>query len=525
MRSTFSGLEVAKRALFSQQTALQTTGHNIANANTKGYTRQIVNLTASRPLEAPGLMRSNTPGQLGQGVEFDSIKRIREGFLDQQFYHENKNLGSWTVRKDALEKLESILNEPSETGVRQVIENFWNAWQVVSKEPENATARAALKESAIALSDGFNHTSKQFQDLAGDLTENITVKLNEANQMLTQVARLNQEIFRVEGLGNSANDLRDQRDLLADDLSKILGVTVREAPGGYDISLGGAALVTGIEVNTVLTPADMEAMYQSGQLDSGEVHGMIYSRDEYVASYQFQLDSMVKVLVEGEVEVTLPQGTVVPKGTVINGVPYNGDVASRTLGSDTKVKVKGINGLHALGYTLDDPPKSGVPFFTMKDGYTTWSAASLQLNPDIKNKVSNIATSGRVIEEGGVEKVVKGNNIIALELAGLRNKRFDFEPSPTGTPILTNGSFDEFYRAMVGQLGVQAQEANRQQVNQKALVDQVEGRRQSVSGVSLDEEMANLIKYQHAYNAAARAMTSNDEILDKVINGMGVVGR
>lgn len=551
MRSTFGGLEISKRSLFAQQTALSTTGHNIANANTKGYTRQVVNLTASRPIEVPGLMRSNIPGQLGQGVEFDSINRIREGFLDNQFRNENKEYGSWTIRKDVLEKLEAITNEPSETGIRSVIEKFWSAWQDVSKEPENTTARAALKESTLAMTNSFNHVSQQLSDLNRDITENIGVKVREVNVILDQVARMNNEIFRVEGLGNDANDLRDQRDLMVDDLSKIVNITVDNTSGGYNIRMGNTELVNGINVITSFVDPNsnsdaagitFESAFEEGSLTSGEVYGMIYARDNYLADYEGQLDAMIATLVEGDVEITLPAGTVlppkVPKGTLLNGTEYTGTEtltdAQRVLTTDTVIKVKGLNAIHQLGYSLTTPVKSGIPFFTSKDESGKFTAASIQINPLIESDIGNLAASARVLtdsnnnivtDSAGNEILVKGNNAIALAAASLRNKPFSFDPDETGATILRNGTFDEFYRAIVGQMGVQSQEASRQATNQQMLVEQVDARRQSVSGVSLDEEMANMIKYQHAYNAAARAMTTFDEMLDKIINSMGVVGR
>lgn len=565
MASTFGGIEISKRALFAQQAALSTTGHNIANANTKGYTRQVVNLVASRPMEAVGMMRSNAPGQIGTGVEYDSIKRIREGFLDHQFYNESKEYGSWKVRQDTLEKLEAITNEPSDTGIRQVIEKFWNAWQTVSKEPENTTARAALKESAVAMTDSFNHTAQQLTDLKNDLTENVGVKVSEVNSILSQVASLNNEIFRVEGLGNDANDLRDQRDLLVDNLSQIMNINVEDSEGGYNIKMGNTELVHGISVTNKFADAaqsssggstgsdgiptiTFEDAYKSGDLNSGEVYGMIYSRDNYLTSYRFQLDSMVQTMVGGQVTITVPAGSVLPKqvpaGTIVNdgtsSKTYDGTEqltdSERIMKKDVQVTLNGLNALHELGYSLDSPPQSGIPFFTMKSGATTLDAASIQVNPDIVANVGKIASSMRVETTkdnqgndiisltNGNETVVKGNNSVALAIATLRESKFNFDPQSTGIPILVNGSFDEFFRAIVGQLGVQTQEAQRQADNQKALVDQVDSRRQSVSGVSNDEEMANMIKYQHAYNAAARVMTTFDEMLDKVINGMGRVG-
>jgi flagellar hook-associated protein 1 FlgK len=323
------------------------------------------------------------------------------------------------------------------------------------------------------------------------------------------------------------------------------------------VRMGSITLVQGIEVvnsfaETPVPSSDgsvtlpeagitFDDAFKSGDLTSGEVYGMIESRDTYVTSYQFQLDSMVKALAEGNVKVTLPAGSVLPPklpaGTVIGSTTYTGlenlTDSQRVLAADTEVTVAGLNGLHALGYSLENPPQSGIPFFTLKAGASSFSAASIKLNPELEANVSKIVASSRVLtdangnivrDSSGRETLVKGNNDIALLAAGLRNSRFDFDPQSTGIPILTNGTFDEFFRAIVGQLGVQSQEAQRQASNQKVLVDQVDSQRQAVSGVSLDEEMANMIVYQHAYNAAARAMTTFDELLDKVINGMGRVG-
>jgi len=527
MRSSFTGIEMAKRSLFTQQAALATTGHNIANANTRGYTRQVVNMVAAKPIEAVGLIRSNIPGQMGQSVEFDHIDRIREKFLDNQFMNENKNLGDWEIRKDTLDKLEAIVNEPSDTGIRQVIEGFWNSWQELSKSPENLTARVLVKERALALTDAFNHTGKQLDDLSKDLTENIEVKVKESNSMISSVAKLNNEIFRVEGLGDNANDLRDQRDLLIDDLSKIMNITVTEDPSGYNVRMGNVQLVTGQNVSTVLTSAIFRSSFVSGDLNSGQVNGMITARDKNVANFKFQLDSMIQVIATGDIKVILPKGTVIPNGTTVNGTVYSNANGNRTLSEDLEVTVKGINGLHALGYSgVSGSVTPGVPFFTLKAGETKFSANSVTVNPTIVENVANISTSMRTYMdpiEG--EKVVKGNNDMALLVSSVRRKNVNFDPDGTGKPILTDGTFDEFYRSLVGELGVQTQEATRQMYNQKILVDQVESNRQSVSGVSLDEEMANMIKFQHAYNAAARTLTTFDEMLDKVINSMGLVGR
>lgn len=524
MRSTFTGIEMSKRSLFTQQAALQTTTHNISNAGTRGYTRQVVNMVAARPQEAVGMMGSTIPGQMGQGVEFDHIYRVRERFLDDQYYNENKNLGDWSVRYNTLEKLEKIINEPSDTGIRQVIQNFWNSWQELSKAPDDLTARSVVKESALALTDAFNHTATKLNDLTNDLTSNINIMTTQINSIADGISRLNAEIYRIEGLGNNANDLRDQRDVLMDDLSRLVNVTRTEGDQGYIVSVGGMELVNG-RTATAVSSDDMIEAYQSGDLNSGELHGTIYSRDVTVVKYREQLDTMVRSLVEGDVTVTLPAGSVVPEGTIVNGVPVTGDVVARTLAQDTAITVKGINGLHQLGYTMTDPPQTGPPFFTLKPGATRFSAESITVNPDIVSNVGLIASSTRMIDENGQEVLVKGNNTLSLLMAGLKNTKFNYASANPADSVLGSGTLDEYFQAFVGQIGVQTQEAERQTFNQMLLAEQIDMRRQSVSGVSPDEEMANMIRFQHAYNAAARALTVFDEALDKLINGTGVVGR
>ncbi|MCU6708444.1 flagellar hook-associated protein FlgK [Paenibacillus sp. J5C_2022] len=518
MPSTFHGLETARRSLFATQSALNTTGHNIANANTVGYSRQVVNLSASRPMEALGYTKSVAAGQLGTGVEVTSITRIRERFLDNQFRNEYKSHGNFTVQLDTLSKLEGIVNEPSDTGLRTVIANFWNSWSDLSKNPENADGRKVVMEQTMAMVDAFNYTAKQLSDLKADLTENVQINLDTVNSLASSIHQLNSEITRIEGLGDNANDLRDQRDLLADELSGLVNIRVEEGQDGYNISMGSVQLVPAV-AGAELDMAAIESAFASGDLNSGEIYGTIHSRDHFVQGYMNELDNLVQTMAYGEFEITLPAGSVLPEGTVLEGVTYSG--ANRTLAEDTIVKVQGLNGLHQLGYNLSG--EKGEPFFTTAAGAVGGiTAANITLNPNIAANSNLIATSMRVMmNPDGTETVVKGNNGLAVLFSQMRDVRFDFDQSATGE---NKNTVDAYFRSVVGQLGVQAAEATRMQKNQHIIVEQVDSRRQSVSGVSLDEEMSNLIKFQHAYNAAARNMTMIDEVLERVINGMGRVG-
>lgn len=519
MTSTFHSIETAKRSLFTQTAALNTTGHNISNANTEGYTRQRVNMRAAIPIEAYGMNRSIAPGQLGTGVEYGSITRIREGFLDSQYRNEASANGDWSIQTDTLKKLEGIYNEPSDTGIRKVLDNFWNSWSDLSKDPENVTARRIVKENATALTDAMNYMSGQLSNLSQDLTTNVGVKATEVQTYLTSIADLNKSIVRIEGLGDNANDLRDQRDLLTDKLSKIINVSVQDTDTGYSISMGGQALVVGdqvqVQVDAGATPEErgafLESAYSAGTLNRGEAYGMLYSRETYVKDYSKQLDDLANTIANGKIEITLPKGSVLPDGLSV--AAPDGSTVSGTLAEDTKVVVNGINGLHHLGYTLDGTTTPGIDFFT---GTT---AATIKLNSSISANPNLIASSLRTEGTGTDKKVIKGNNTLASIMSNLKQSKF------LSTDGSRNATVDSYYSSMVGQLGVQSQEASRQSKNSDVLIQQVESSRQSVSGVSLDEEMAEMIKFQHAYSASARFMTTFDQLLDKLINSTGVVGR
>lgn len=522
MRSTFHGLEIAKRGLFSHQTALSTTGHNIANAATEGYSRQRVNLTAARPIEVPALNRTVTPGQLGTGASFDSITRLREKFLDDQFRNEAQSLGSWNVQKDTLEKIEILFNEQTENGLSKVIDEFWNSWHVLSSKPDDLTARHVLKQNAIAMLDHFKYLDAKLTELATDIQTNIDIKTEEANTYITQIAQLNEEIRRIEGLGHHANDLRDKRDLLTDKLAGLAHINVTEqVDGTYTITLAGAGteLVNGA-VATLIGDQGVDV----AQITGGELHGMNVSLG-IVSEYQAHLNAMLKGLIYGQVTVTIPEGSILAADLVDeegNVILPQGEPAP----SDITITVNGINGLHSLGWTLRTTtdgngnvvPQGNIPFF-VPPNEANFSIQNVTLNPEIVDDVGLIAASLRLDTDG---TVLMGNGALALLMAQLRHHKFNFDPSQGAKGV---GTFEDYLRSVVGSLGVQTKYATDHVEKQKVSINAIENRRQSVSGVSLDEEMTNLIRFQHAYNASARAMTTMDQVLDRIINQMGIVGR
>lgn len=529
MVSSFHGLETSKRALLTQQVALNTVGHNISNASTDGYSRQRVNLTNASPLYAPGFNRVHTPGQIGTGVEYSSITRVRDSYLDMQYRRENQENGYYSVYNSTMESIQTIINEPSDNGVSAIMDKFWNSLEVLNRDPNLLSARVDLIGSAQNMADTFNKIGTSLTTLESDIEGNINIKLGEANNLLNGIAELNETIRKIELLGDNANDYRDQRDVLIDKLSKVTDVQYAEDVNGMvSIYVGGAQVVNG-NAATPLTTANVAS------ITGGEIAGYKKSQED-IELVRDQLNAMINTFVNGEIDVTMPNGyktseDMVAKNDVTvtddNGVETTiaaGTVipAGSKITSSVTFTVNGFNGVHRLGYSLNSPAETGLNFFTTKDGSNNFSIDNIQVNPEIQKDTNKVAASGQYELNGTDMSTIKGNSDVALALTSLRNTKFTY---PNNLTSLSSGTTDDYFRAFVSDLGTRASIAETNYDRSSDLVDNVDIRRQSVSGVNLDEEFTDMLRFQHAYNAAARNMTAVDEMLDRIINNMGIVGR
>jgi len=470
MVSSFHGLELGKRALTASQAQITTTSHNIANANTKGYSRQQVLVDPSHALS---IYTNGKTSQLGTGVLINSIIRVRDQYLDQQYRNQTSGYGEWSIKQETLSQLESVINEPSETGLSQAINEFWDAWENLANHPDSMPARAVITERVQALIDMVKSMDQSMDTITNTLKNKQTNKLDEANHLIDQIAELNKSI---KIAGNNANDLLDQRDVLVEELSKLVNVKVEEKNGMYNIKLeDDTSLINGLTVENHLN--------LNSAMTSGELVGLSKSI-ETVNDYQTKLTNMVKDLIFGEMTLKIPN-------------------------SETVITVNGINGLSQLGWSLVEDENgnslNGAPIF--KADPDQFSLKSLEINPDIKNNLGLIAASLRSEQVNGQTKVIIGNGELAQLIASLRLGDAN-----------NNNNIGSSFQTLVSQLGEQSNTAMNQLKYQEASLIATENRRQSITGVSLDEEMANLIKYQHAYNAAAKIVTVTDEILDTLIN-------
>lgn len=392
--STFHTLETGNRGLSAAQASLSTTGQNIANANTKGYSRQQVNTSSSASLE---VWTSQGSGQLGTGVSIDSVMRVRDRFLDQQYRTHTAEFSEWQTKSEALGSVETILGEPGDNGLNASMGRLWSAWQDLASDPTNSAVQAVVKERAQAFADVAKTIDRSMGDLTVELNERSTAAQKDAQTLISRIEELNKNIMRT---GPQANNLRDERDAAVDELSQLMDIKVTEkTDGSYAIALASnnQPVKAGEAIDIEAAGGKLGGLAQAAATVTG------YRENIQVAVTEF--------------------------------AKANGNVFENVAGGELSVA---------------------------KD-------AQLELPKGLDEDVKKVQAD---------------------------------------------------FRSLVSGLGAEAQSAGYAVSSQQQLMVSTENRRQSVAGVSLDEEMSNLVKFQHAYNAAARLVSTTDEMLDTIINRM-----
>lgn len=671
MRSTFSGFNTVVRGLYAQQVSLDTVGHNVSNANTAGYSRQNVNLSTTNP---ESLYISTGVAQIGTGVQTTSITRARNTFYDQQMWKESASLGYGQATESMLGKIEGVFQEPSDTGVQTVLNRFWSALQTLSTNASDNSARTALRQRGVELVNAVQHSAQQLKDMVSDINSTIKIKVDNINQISSEIYSLNRQISNIEfGGTDHANDLRDRRDLLVDQLSSVAGITVTEdSKSNYTVQMSGVTLVNGNGFTKLEAKSSQDAdygyevtnVYEPGtaspiNFSNGELKGLIDSRDDAnigAKGYLDKLSTVSQFLLQDfnevhragyglddstgnnffgdntvnystdsgafnkndwlkalEVNQTLFDANGLAKiaaktrpGTLsvtkvgagaagdmtVDGA-YNGtspanfevriDAVNTVIKSNSSSANLTYTGTSQGNFMLRVDDISGAGAVTKasysSDGGTTWKQASYDsgtdqwtLQGDVKVQIgtSTNNTKGNTYTFSTIPGTVTGVSYktdsgtfktatldpttntwvlgsgvrvnIAADAANAAGGSYTFaisqgEASGDNAVLLGNrlktdqrdlldkASLDTYYGGIIAALGVQSQNSQRLTENQKTLVDQIDNWRQSVSGVNIDEEMSNMIRFQKGYNSAARVLTTMDEMLDKLINGTGTVGR
>jgi flagellar hook-associated protein 1 FlgK len=507
MSSTFSCYSIAKSGIYVSQRALEVLGHNISNADTVGYVRQQTMLSENCPQIYGGK-------QIGTGVSVSEVRQLRSLFLDNAYRKENSTKNYWTTIQSTVEDIEAVLDSLSESsGLSIAIDEFFQGWEELAKDPENNSAREAVREYGNSFAEVVNQIEEQLDAIQSSLDKQIYALVKEINSISDQVAELNQKILVSEISGQNANDYRDEMNSLLDTLSGYVKIDVSEAETGMlNVKLGGMNIVNG---NKSL---HMECIYNDSNgtfakvvwknsglkvnITDGKLSGLIDARGDVDGS-------------KGSAE----NGSPVESGTGEEDVDNDSEAYSFSSGSDNLIPqfrkglnmlvnllARKINALHESGIGLDG--STGVSFFVKIDESLPFEAGNIKVNPDLDDP-DKIAAS---------KTGAAGDSDIANEIVDFRDSKY-FKNETLKMNI------DDFYTILIDWIGTTGQEAEAFAENQSSLVLMADNSRQSLSAVSMDEELSNMIKYQHAYNANARVMTTIDSMMDKIINGMGVAGR
>lgn len=468
MPSLFSSLNVSLQALLAQQESLQVIEHNVANANTPGYRRQEAVLSAGIATNLSVGRAPGSIGELGTGVVVERIKRYSLDFMDVRYRDEISESKKWSLTADTLNQVETTLAENSSDGITAHLDDFWNQWQALSNDPTNQTYRAAVMDSAKNLAAAFNTRSAKLANLRTDQNLNLVQRAQEVNDLASQIAELNGEIAHVLATNDQPNDLMDKRDVALDRLSELTGATSHIQDNGEAIvSINGHVLVGGQQTYKIVTKynssvADIQwADGQTFTANTGELSALLDVRDTVIPNLQKGLDNAAAAVIQA------------------------------------------VNSIHNPTAAATAPPSN---IFTPLAGGTTVGAAGLmQVNPALTTADILDATSA-----------APGDGSIAQAIANIRL---------ASQATLGNMTINDYYTDQATGLGLQIQNATNNAKNHDVVAGALSDQRDSFTGVNLDEEAANLVEAQKAYQAATRVFNAMDEMMDRIINGLGLVGR
>lgn len=563
MSGLFATLNTSKGAMYTQQQSINITSHNIANAGTPGYSRQHGVQQTARPQTVTGA------GQVGTGVVMNEIQRTRNIFLDFQIRKESSSKGMYDVREQYLTEIEAVFNEPSNTGLSKLLSEFFDGWQSLSTNPEKSDARTIVAEKAKTLANELNHSYKNLSKISENSKNEIQQSIFDINNIFDQLNSVNEEIKTVTVAGNNPNDLMDRRDLLLDELSAKFGISTKNesynsmtlTPDGLSninlLNTDGSTKISKLGFVNEITPVDNNAAfpkdikiiyYKNGDVTSDKnkvevtVNMTKAEYDELNKSRTLWTDK------DGNIETTGGKLKIFSPDTGSLGgvlsVYKDIDGYIDQMNSLAKAISYSVNAIHKGGYT-PEAGKTAIDFFVNKNDnlkIDEINAGNIQVNTDIISDPMKIQTGVSAISgktDGkralaiaqlrdlamniqDVNSSTKFNDFVEkhFEDFNIGTGKFPDGKIPVGKNLVTGMKIEGYYKNSINKLGIQSQEAQRIVKNQETLLEGLVTRRTSVSGVSMDEEMVNLVQFQHAYQANAKMISTVDELLDVVINGL-----
>ncbi len=625
MQSTFSGVEIARRGILAHAQQLRTTGHNLSNINTPGYSRQRVTLASEVPRYMPGATRAELAGQIGQGVNIQSIRRQKDLQIEEQIIAQSHKQGFWDTRSKYIGRLEDIQNEvDNNSSLRGAFDRYWSSWEELSLYPQEMSVRLQLVERTQTLTAMIRERSQQLDAVQDALHVEIDFTVSKINELAKEIATLNSSIQQARSLQIEPNDLLDRRDMFLQELGGLVNITTSNKDSDeFMVHTNGKILVQGKKARSfsfsenatgIGTGVEYQVYWQdSGDLvdrSGGKLSALLQLRDDDVrqeiqtlntfsislihntneihrqgisltnetglnffterptvlnalGNYDVDLDGTFDqsriYSVAGTNTLALNQqigfsGTLTVSGREGDStiqIPYNGtdtveDIITRINTSGAEV-VASLNTQGQLSFEataandkanvdfviryLEDSGQflvgySGMLLQSGAAGSFNWQtanavdalqsldnvsvapflnpASSLELNPAIANDVRRVATAYPNIND----QLDSGNNSAALDIAALRTKQLG----------LSNvESYDNFFSHSIALIGAKGQEAEVLSKTQARILQDLQARQSEVSGVDLDEELQNLVKFQTAYQGVAKFLSNLDRIYEALL--------
>jgi flagellar hook-associated protein 1 FlgK len=473
-------MDIAKAALQANQIAMEVVSHNIANVNTKGYTRQRAVLDSETPVSFNRI-------KIGMGVKVASVHQAFDQNTTRAIRQNTSSLNEYQTEASVLSQLESLFNEIGDSTLSNTMNDFWNAWQDVADNPGGIVERTALLQKAEILAQKFNSLSNDLTQIKNNMNTNLHMGMEKINELTEKIAHLNETIVAAEADKTTANDLRDQRNRLLEDLSSWLGnVDVEQENGSVTIQTGdGVLLVDGNQHWELSTQGD--SIYWdniptdvSKKLTGGQIGGWLDMRDEVVPQYLANLDELA--------------------GTIIDQV----------------------NTLHTAGY----PISGGTGRYFFQDFQTAplvpnpgnfqGAAAYMALSSDVLDHPENIAAGGLSGDPGDNENAMEIAALQTNESLSIRKWTIGNRGGSASSSLETT-AMDDYYQTLVGEIGITTEAANENQSFVQSMVDNLEDLRDSISGVNLDEEMTELLKLQRTYEANSKIISIADQMLESLM--------
>ena len=518
MQSTFSGLNTMVNGIYTNRLSLNTVGHNISNSSTEGYSRQQAHGTATLPSEVYTLSGAV---MVGNGSTISAVERARDQYTDRQYWKENGNDGYYNGKASNYSKIESIFNDSDNSGIQNVLEKFYEAWQDCSTTASTDTSRQNVINAGQNFAESLQTAAVQVKEQINSLYDDIRLSVDKVNSLTSQLVELNKNISGMEAAGAMANDLRDQRDLIVDQLSNIMNVNVYPNENGmYAIVSNGTTLVNGIsKVDLVM---------------SDPVNNNQYSLNDY------------KIMIKGvDVEYKPGSGELQAQFEAIDEdkgyIDQIADMAAFMLTT--------LNDQHKIGYGIDEAVTHGINFYGSDDYSYSWNPTDGFKSTETATGTVTVMKGMQIIDElvvntkltekdghkklatrsmgsdGNVNGTGDGSNAVWVStLFNCEQKNTDPNNNTAARSIGTSSLYS-FYNTNMTTMGSDTSNMNGKVKFQKNVMTQVENLRDSTSGVNWDEELSNMIMFQQGYSACSRCLNAMDECLDKLVNGTGVVGR